>query len=60
MWIVSQPSLILLSFFIATNKQVSDLVNAYTQHERTGFEHEDLQFAKAVCCLKLICVVKVG
>ena len=38
----------------------------YRQHARNafsdedGFSDEDLEFARAVCCLKLICVVKVG
>ena len=42
------------------DQQVRELVTEYRQHARNGFSEEDLEFAKAVCCLKLICVVKVG
>ena len=46
--------------YVATDQQVSTLVNEYSQRARGEFTTGDLQFAKAVCCLKLICVVKVG
>ena len=46
--------------YVATDQQVSTLVNEYCEHAGNGFTREELEFAKAVCCLKMICVVKVG
>ena len=48
--------------YVATDQQVNTLVNEYKLAElaRNGFTTEELEFAKAVCCLKMICVVKVG
>ena len=46
--------------YVATDQQVSELVTEYRKHARNGFTREELEFAKAVCCLKMICVVKVG
>ena len=53
-------SLVILMVFIATEKDVSDIVTEYCQHASNGFTTEELEFAKAVCCLKQICIVKVG
>ena len=50
----------ILMLFIATDQEVDEVVTEYRQHARNGFSAEELQFAKAVCCLKLICAVKVG
>ena len=58
MCIVIQPSFD-HSLFIATDKEVTDLVDTYKRHAKNGYNREDLMFAKAVCCLKLICIVKV-
>ena len=46
--------------FHTTDQQVDTLVAEYRKQARNGFKIKDLEFAKAVCCLKLICVVKVG
>ena len=48
------------AFFIATDQEVDDVVTEYCQHAKNVFNTEELEFAKAVCCLKMICVVKVG
>ena len=58
MWDVSQPSFD--AFFIATNQEVSEVVDTYRQTSTKGFSQEELEFAKAVRCLRQICVVKVG
>ena len=47
-------------FFIATDQEVDEVVTEYCQHAKNVFGAEELEFAKAVCCLKMICVVKVG
>ena len=36
------------------------MVKAYRQSLVKGFNDEELEFAKAVCCLRQICAVKVG
>ena len=46
--------------YVATDQQVSEIVTEYCQHARNGFTREELEFAEAVCCLKQICIVKVG
>ena len=56
-WDVHQP---FWCFFIATDQEVSEVVAAYRKHAVNGFSPKELEFAKAVCCLKLICIVKVG
>ena len=47
-------------FFTATDQEVDKVVTEYCQHAKNVFSAEELEFAKAVCCLKMICVVKVG
>ena len=46
--------------YIATSQEVSEVVKAYRQSLLKGFNDEELEFAKAVCCLRQICAVKVG
>ena len=48
--------------YVATDrdKRFREMVAEYRKHARNEFSDEDLEFARAVCCLKLICVVKVG
>ena len=45
---------------VATDAEVSEVVKAYRQSSAKGFNDEELEFAKAVCCLRQICAVKVG
>ena len=58
MWDVSQPSFDAL--LIATNQEVGEVVATYRQTSRKEFSQEELKFARAMCCLRQICVVKVG
>ena len=51
---------ILMFFFIATDQEGDKVVTEYCHHVKHVFSAEELEFAKAVCCLKMICVVKVG
>ena len=44
---------------VATDAEVSKVVMAYRQSLVKGFNDEELEFAKAVCCLRQICAVKV-
>ena len=47
-------------FLQATDQEVDEVVTEYCQHAKNVFGAEELEFAKAVCCLKMIRVVKVG
>ena len=50
----------ILMLFIATKQEVDEVVTEYRQHAKNVFSDEEVEFAKAVCFLKMICVVKVG
>ena len=47
------------SFCIATDKDISEVVEAYRQISIKEFSDEELAFGRAVCCLRHLCIYKV-
>lgn len=48
------------SFYTASEAEVKEVVTAYRQTAVEGFNAKELAFAEAVCCLRLLSVLKVG
>ena len=50
---------IVCSLSIDAVAEVSEVVKAYNQSSANEVSGENLEFAKAVCCLRQLCVLKV-